>query len=283
MLPIWTTIKQILSFVTKNWGWIASVIMVLFIFLFFDQCKATKIARAETDEAKLIADNNLKALTDSTIVLQVTRGQLSLIDKNLSKITRELDSLKKHPKIVYIARPVYIPKDVTASNEIVQDMLDSTRYGLKFYSFDSVRTIGATSWFRAINSPTKIILTPDKTVINDFTLNFGLVIAQYDDTKNKMTRISVVPYFLNTNGDYTKPISKNLLDIQYRGANLLDVPYKEPKAPDTPKHKYSLRTGFSLSANILSIGYTPFTAPAKFNWAVPSLSIGYSVVLIRNK
>jgi hypothetical protein len=286
MLVFWQFIKGTVSFIIKNWGWIASVLMLLFIFLFFNQCGSTHQAKKETAEAKIIADNNLKAVNDSTIVLKVTREQLALADKNLYKLTRELDSLKKHPKIIYIARPEYIPKEVVTSNKLVRDPKDADRYGLSFYSFDSVRTIGATSWFKAINTPEKLEITPNNTVIDNFSLNFGLVIAQYDDKKEKVTRLTIEPYFIDSVGNYIKPISKNLLDMHYRGANLLTVPYKvEPVSnpPNIPKTKYSLRTGFSLSVNFLNIGYTPFTTPTAFNWAIPSVGIGYSVVLVRNK
>jgi len=286
MLAVWQFIKGSVSFTVKNWGWIASVLMLLFIFLFFNQCGSTRQAKKETTEAKIIADNNLKAVNDSGIFLKVTREQLALLDKNLSKLTRELDSVKKHPKVIYIVKPEYIPKEVVTSNKLVRDPKDTDRYGLAFYSFDSVRTIGATSWFKAVNTIDKLEITPNNTVIDKFSLNFGLAIAQYDDEKEKVTRLTIEPYFIDSTGSYTKPISKKLLDMHYRGANLLTVPYKvEPivTPPVVPKNKYSLRTGFSLSVNFLNIGYTPFTAPTAFNWAIPSVGIGYSVVLVRNK
>lgn len=285
MIPVWTFIKGAFTFLVKNWGWIATVSMLLFIFLFFQQCGATRSAKAETEQAKLIADNNLKAMKDSTIILKMTREQLAMTDKNLSKVTRDLDSMKQHPKVVYVIKPIYVPKDVTTSNELVRDPKDSTKYGLKFLSIDSVRTIGATSWFNATETETKVAITPRETIIDKFDFNFGLAISRYDDKKEKVTRLSVIPYHLDANGDFTKPISKQLLDMQYRGVELLEVPYKENPCPENapPKHKYSLRSGFSLSINLLSVGYSPFTTPAAFNWAMPSLGVGYSFVLVRNK
>lgn len=284
MIPIWTFLKTAATFLVKNWGAIASVLMLLFIFLFVEQCKQTNSAKAETAEAKLIADNNLKALSDSTIVLLMTREQLAITDKNLSKITHRYDSLKKNPTIVYIAKPVYIPKDVVASNELIYDPIDSTRYGLKFTSFDSVRTIGATSWLQIKNTPTKLTITPDKTIIETFTLNFGLSIAQYDDKKAKVTRLSIEPYYVDKEGNYVAPISKNLLDIQYRGANLLEVPYQmNPSSNSLPKHKYSVKTGFSISVNLLGYGAMPFNSTPAGGWIAPSIGIGYGVMLIKNK
>lgn len=286
MLVVWQFIKGCFSFTVKNWGWIASVLMLLFVFLFFNQCGSTRQAKKETTEAKIIADNNLRAINDSTIVLKVTRDQLALLDKNLYKITKELDSVKRYPKVIYIVRPEYIPKEVVTSNKLIRDPKDADRYGLAFYSFDSVRTIGATSWFKAVNTVDKLEITPNNTIIDKFSFNFGLAIAQYDDEKNKVTQLTIEPYFIDSNGNYTKPISKSLLDMHYRGANLLTVPYKnEPivSPPSTPKTKYSLRTGFSLSVNFINIGYTPFTTPTGFNWAVPSVGVGYSIVLVRNK
>jgi hypothetical protein len=284
MLAVWTFIKGAFSFIVKNWGWIASVLMLLFIFLFFNQCGATRKAKAETEEAKLIADNNLKAMKDSTIVLKVTREQLALIDNNLSKVVRELDSLKKHPKTVIIIRPEYIPKDVITPNELVRDSVDITRYGLKFASFDSVRTIKGTSWFNVLDGPTSLEVKPNSTIINDFALNFGLVVAKYDDKENKMTRLSVQPYYVDNAGNYTKPISENMLKMHIRGADLLEVPYVDDTKPcPPPKHKYSIRSGFSVSVNLVGVGYTPFTTPTAMNWVMPSLGIGYSFVLIKNK
>lgn len=285
MLAIWTFTKGAISFIVKNWGWIATILMVMFIISSVKQCNRAKIAENATEEAKRIADNNLKAMQDSGIMLQVTREQLAMMDKNLSKIVHELDSAKKNPKIVYIVRPVYIPKEVTTTNKLVRDPKDSTRFGMKFLSKDSVRTIGATSWFNAVNTPTQLQITPSTTIIDNFALNFGLAIAQYDDKKAKMTRISVEPYYVDSCGTYIKPISKNLLAMQYRSAELLDVPYRNNPPPDNapPKHKYSIRSGFSVSVNLVSVGYTPFTTPVAANWVMPSLGVGYSFVLVRNK
>jgi hypothetical protein len=284
MLAVWTFIKGVFTFIVKNWGWIATVVMALFIFLFFKQCGATKAAKAETAEAKLIADNNLKALKDSTIVLKVTRGQLAYIDGNLAKLVKQMDSLKKNPSTIIITEPVYIPKQVVTDNSLVRDSADSTRYGMRFKSVDSVRTIGAVSWFQAVDQYNKISIIPNNTIIDDFSLHFGLVIDKYEDVKNKMTRLSIVPYYINDCGEYTKPISGNLLHINSRGADLLNIPYKDDSKPcPPPKHKYSIRSGFSVSVNLVSYGYTPLATTPAFNWVIPSVGIGYSFVLIKNR
>lgn len=286
MLAVWSFIKLITRSIINNWGAVASVLMLLFVFLFFNECSINRKAKSEIENVKKIADNNLKGLNDSTIVLMVTRNQLAQTDKNLYKVTKELDSLKKNPKVVYIVKSEYIPKEVTISNKLIKDSKDKDKYGLVFYSFDSVRTIGATSWFKAVNTQTQLEITPDKTVIDKFSLNFGLVIAQYEDDKDKVTRLSIEPYFIDSLGNYSKPISKNLLNLHYRGANLLNVPYKIETIntpPIKPKTKYSIKTGFSVSVNLINIGYTPFIKPSAANWSMPSIGIGYSLVLVRNR
>lgn len=284
MTVILIFLKNFFGFLFKNWGWIATIAMLLFVFLFFKQCQETKIAQTETAEAIRIAENNLKAIKDSTIVLKVTRDQLAILDANMARLVKTLDSLKQHPKTIIITKPYYVPKEVITSNTLVKDSADSSRYGLRFYSEDSVRTIGAVSWFNIFNTYNKLQVTPDYTKIDNFALNFGLVIDKYEDLTNKMTRLSVVPYYVDSCGTYTKPISSKLLHIQYRGADLLDVPYRDVSEPDPPpKHKYSVRSGFSLSVNLLSYGYTPITPVPAFNWIMPSIGLGYSFVLIRNK
>ena len=283
MLPFLTLIKTFFTAVIKNWGAIASVIMLVFIFLFFEQCKSTKAAKVETEMAKVIAENNRKALTDSTIVLKMTRDQLATTDKTLSDMVKKLDSLEKHPEVIYIAKPIYMGKDVVADNKLIHDSTDKTRYGLEYSSVDSVRTIEAISWFRAVNTPKTLEIIPENTIIKNFAINFGLSISQYDDKEEQVTRLLIEPYYVDANGNYTKPISKNLLDINYRGVNLLTVPYKEsPKNIDPPKSKYSIRSGFSLSFNFLSYGYLPNSRPAEFNFAMPTVGIGYSLVFVRN-
>lgn len=284
MLAVWTFLKGAFSFLVKNWGWIATILMALFIFMTFKQCDRAKRAEARTEEVQLIADNNIKALKDSTIMLKVTREQLGIIDKNLAKVAHELDSLKKHPRTVVVTVPVYIPKDVTTPNTLVRDKDDSTKYGLAFNSVDSVRTIKGTSWFNLFQTDTKLEVKPANTVIHDFNLHFGLAFARYEDEKAKVSRISVEPWFINENGDFVKPISKNLLELKSRGAEVLDVPYVDISKPcPPPKHKYSIRSGFSLNVNLVSYGYTPFAPTPAFNWMMPSLGIGYSFVLVRNK
>jgi hypothetical protein len=284
MLEVWTFIKGAFAFLVKNWGWVVTVIAALFIFLFFKQCSATKDAKAETVEAKLIADNNLKALKDSTIVLEVTKGQLSLIDNNLYNVVQELDNLKKHPQTVVVVKPQYIPKLVVVDDSLIRDSKDSTKYGLRFKSVDSVRTIGAVSWFNVYDNFNKLQLKGGKTDIDNFALNFGIIVDKYDDKANKMTRLSILPCFVDDAGNFGKPISKEMLNLKFRGADLLDVPYVDNTQPVVlPKHKYSLRSGFSFNVNLLSYGYTPFTSAPALNWMMPSLGIGYSFVLIRNK
>lgn len=284
MATIWTSIKAGGLFIAKNWSWIITAIAVVLVFLLIEQCKSVRIAKRQTQEAVLIAENNRKALNDSTIILKLTRNQLKETDKNLSKVVADLEALKKNPKIVYVARPEYIPKDVVASNSLITDPIDSTRYGLKFDSFDSVRTIGATSWFYAYNTPTQLKITPDKTIIDEFSLNFGLAIAQYDDKKEKVTRLSITPYYIGEDGTYTQPISSELLHMHYRGVELLNVPYAEnTNANEPPKSKYSVRSGFALQVGIVNYGMTPFTEPSGLNFMVPSIGIGYSIVLIKNR
>jgi hypothetical protein len=282
MLPFMTIVKSVFTFITKNWGWIASVGMVLGFILFFKQCQSTKFAKAQTEAVKQIADNNIKALKDSSIVLMVTREQLAIIDKNLSKVTHELDSLKKHPKTIVITKPVYIPKDVKAANTLVHDSVDLTKYGLAFNSWDSVRTIVGTSWFKIIPTDTAALVKPDTTVIHKFTLNFGLAIAKYDDKENKMTRLDVTPYYVNEQGEYTTPISPNLLKMQFRGADLLDVPYVPTDVPcPSAKHKYSLKGGFTASLNLIGYGYMPDANKAGV--IAPSVNLGYGFTLVRNR
>lgn len=285
MIPVWIFFKNAFLFITKNWGWIVTILMALFVFLFFQQCERTREANARTEEAILIAENNRKAMLDSSIMLKVTREQLATMDKNLAKITHDFDSLKKHPKTIIIIRPQYIPKDVITPNELVRDSVDDTRYGLKFASFDSVRTIKGVSWFNVFDNPTSLTVKADNTIINTFGLNFGLAVNRYEDTKNKMTRLSVVPYYINEQGDYTKPISEKMLQLHIRGADLLDVPYVDNTKPrPEPKKKgYSIRSGFSLNVNLVSYGYTPFTSTPALNWMTPSFGVGYSFVLIKNK
>lgn len=279
-LAILSGVKPVFTFLAKNWKYIMIVAFMLLLYFWWERGNEIDAANARTETAIVIAENNFKAMQDSSIELRTTREQLALADTNLAKLVWRLDSMEKNPKTIVIIKPIYIPTDVTVENTLVQDDIDSTKYGLKFNSIDSVRFIKGTSWFNLADN----IITPRNTVINEFGFNFGLVVARYDDEENKLNKIIIEPWFINERGEYTKPISKNLLDLKYRGAELLDVPYTEnttDKPPD--KRKYSLKTGLTLSVNPIGYGYVPALEQNKLTWVIPTINLGWGITLVRNR
>jgi len=275
-------ISPIIKFLTENWKIVAILIGVLFAGLYFNQLRATKIAKEKNKAATTIAENNRKALKDSTIVLMLTRKQLAETDTALSKIVFKLDSLKENPKTITIIKPIYVPDTISVENQLTQDVKDTTKYGLEFNSVDSVRTIKGVSWLNYKNNK----ITPANTEITKFSLNFGLSIARYNDKDNKLQKIDIRPYYINDKGEFTKPISKNLLNLNYRGAELLDVPYEynvPDNIPGVSKRKYSVRGGFAITFNFIGYGYNPFGEKPEINFLMPSVNIGYGFMIIRNR
>jgi len=286
MLPVLLSIlsggKTIGKFLIDNWKIVVILIAVLFAGLYFNQLKSTRIAKQKIKSTITIAENNRKALSDSTIVLMLTRKQLAETDTMLSKMVAKLDSLKKNPKIITVIKPIYVPDTISVENQLAQDTNDSTKYGLKFISLDSVRTIEGVSWLNFKNN--KII--PANTDITKFSLNFGLSVARYNDENNKTQKIDIQPYYINSSGEFTKPISKNVLNINYRGAELLDVPYEyniPDNVPGVSKNKYSVKGGFALTLNFVGYGYNPFGVKPEMNFLMPTINIGYGFMIIRNR
>ena len=99
--------------------------------------------------------------------------------------------------------------------DLVYDTINDL-YGLKFKSEDMVRTINGVSWFKIQDSEKSLTVKPGDTKLNDFKLNFALVISQYDDPITKYTKTKILPFNVNADGSVGQQIPESLLKIDFR-------------------------------------------------------------------
>jgi hypothetical protein len=269
-----------MKFLKQLWDnrqFIAGMLLILFLALFLRQCGETRRLKDEIKETKHIASQNIAALGDKEIQLKVTKDQLLIIDSSLHKALVKIDSLKNiKSKTITIAQPVYITKNVIVPSEFIFDTINN-RYGLKFKSTDLVRTINGTSWFRLDNTDAALKVIPQNTNINDFKLNFALVISQYEDNLTKYTRTKITPFNVKENGEIGDEIPESLLKINFRNAEILDRPFEEPK-PSNPVVKPKMfNTGFGLSISPLAFGMVPgINNTVRFAWT-PNIGLSYCI------
>lgn len=271
----------IMSFLSGIWKYkqvIIGAALVLFMGLFLNQCKQTKAAKAQVEMTQQIANQNMAALKDNTIQLQVTKSQLGLVDSNLKDALDKVDSIGKiKTKVITITQPIYLGKDVLVPSSLLYDTANKT-YGLKFTSTDMVRTINGTSWFKLQQETKSLTVIPDSTKINDFKLNFTMVISQYDDQVTKYTRTKIIPFNVNSDGSLGNQIPDSLLKINFRNAEILDKPFTLPPTAQTEAKKGLFQSGWGVTLNPAAVGFYPVAGGVKWGWT-PNIGFGYYITL----
>jgi len=264
---------KLLNNIWENRIFIFFIVLLTFMLLFFKQCDDIKKYKSEVEQIKFISEQNIAALTDKEIQLKVTEKQLYQIDSSLYIAKLKIDSLTgvKSKQITKV-KLEYLPKNIITSSELVYDSIRMA-YGLVFNTEDLVRTIHGTSYFKIDTSQTKLIIYPDSTVINNFNLNFSLVISQYDDPITKYTRTRIVPFYINPDKTLGKEIPNSILALDFRNAEILDKPYQtQPKI----SNKIKRHEGIALTFNPIAVGVYPSDNGLKFG-LVPNIGIGYYI------
>lgn len=269
---------NIFNFILKNIKLILIGSIVLLFILLQQQCNKTKDIKAQLKSTTQIANQNLAAISDSTIQLKMTIQQLASVDSELYLANKKVDSLYNiKSKQITLTKIQYIPQNVTLSNNLIYDK-DKGLYGLSFSSFDSVRSFNGVSKFKIVKGDNTYNVVPDSTQITNFRLNFNLVISQYEDAKTKFTRTKIVPYYVDTNGKLIAPISDQLLKINFRNAEILDKPWTENVNSNNPPPKTRLVSGWGLTISPLAVGVYPSGNSMKFGYT-PNIGISYYITL----
>lgn len=272
------TFLGVLNFIWKNMKLILIGVVVFLFILLQQQCNKTKEAKAQLKQTTHIADQNLAAISDSSIQLKLTSKQLASVDSQLYLAHKKIDSLYNiKSKQITLTKIQYVPENVTLSNNLIFDK-DKGLYGLHFTSFDSVRSFNGVSKFKIVKNNNTFDVIPDSTDIKNFKLNFDLVISQYEDSKTKFTRTKIVPYYVDSNGRLIAPISDQLLQINFRNAEILDKPWTENKPANQPKTKTRLASGWALTISPLAVGVYPAGNSMKFGYT-PNIGISYYITL----
>lgn len=266
----------IINFFTRN----IKVLLVILIFILMGfclhQCKQTTEYKERYKTAVLIAEGNLAGMKDSSIQLKMTRDQIKMLDSNLFVLIQKTDSLQKaKTQIITITKPIYLPVDFKLVNHLKYDTIKDS-YGLVFNTSDSVRTFGGTSWFKLNRKDNNINILPDSTEINNFRLNFAMVISQYVDATTKYTKTKITPYHIDSTGKVTNPISEKTLKFDFRNIELLDKPYVETKP--VKKTKYTLVSGWGLTVSPLGLGITSQNGVLITKYT-PNISLSYCILL----
>lgn len=272
------TFLGVLNFIWKNMKLILIGVVVFLFILLQQQCNKTKDAKAQLKQTTHIADQNLAAISDSSIQLKLTSKQLASVDSQLYLAQKKIDSLYNiKSKQITLTKIQYVPENVTLSNNLIFDK-DKGLYGLHFTSFDSVRSFNGVSKFKIVKNDNTFDVIPDSTDIKNFKLNFDLVISQYEDSKSKFTRTKIVPYYVDSNGRLIAPISDQLLRINFRNAEILDKPWTENKPANQPETKTRLASGWALTLSPLAVGVYPAGNSMKFGYT-PNIGISYYITL----
>lgn len=264
----------------KVWLLIACLV---FLSMFLQQCNKTRNIKQDLIEAQRIADQNLKAMSDSAVQLKMTRKQLAEADSTLSatvieadRIIRELGS--KKDKVREVVRTKIIIKTDSASvkNDVAVDPTNSSKYNLVFSVNDSIKSFNGVSSFYVNKIDNDISIKGDSTKIKNFKLNFELVLIKYDDASQKVTKYKIIPYYITSTGAMV-PLSENQIKLNYRGVELLDQPWKE----NTPgqigvKKKLRLEGTWGLGVNPIGVGLDLNNGKIRYT---PSISVGYFITL----
>lgn len=252
----------IITFFNKYGGYLVLILAMVFAALYMSECQKRKTAIE-------IAEGNAKALKDSTIQLKTTKEQLHLFDQELAYSLDVIDSLKGiEPETITQIKIVYRDRPDTVDNKL---SVDSTGlYTLSFSSDDSLRTIEGDSKFRVSIQEDSLRIKPNVTIINKFSLNFGLLISEYRDEEEKVDRIDITPFYLDENGNFTNiPVPDSKLTIPFRGAEILKNPYQTNVQPSA-----GIRYGWAIGINPISAGI--FLTPKGVTYGIgPSISLTY--------
>jgi len=268
-------IITLINLLLKNIKVIMVVVMVALFALLLQQCNKAKQMENKFNEATHIADQNLAAMKDSTIQLKMTKEQLATVDSELFKIVDKVDSLQEaKTKQITVVKPQYVPVDMTVLNKLKYDSI-SKKYGLEFHSWDSVRTIDGVSFFKINKNNDVLDISPDTTLIKNFGFNFTFVISQYEDPKNKFTRTKIVPFYVDSTGKATNPISEKMMKFNFRNAEILDKPWQENK-PCPPPVKEKYHAGWGLCITPLAVGVVQQNNGINFKFT-PSIGVGYFI------
>lgn len=267
------------NFIIKNFKIILVALVFVLMALYLQQCKNTAEYKQKFNTAVTIAEGNLAAIKDSSIQLKMTRDQLKTLDSNLYTVIEKNDSLQKaKSKTITITKPIYIPVDVKFVNHLKYDSVKGS-YGLAFKTQDSVRSFDGVSWFKLNRLDNNVDISPDSTDINNFKFNFAMVISQYQDAKTKYTKAKITPFYLDTAGNITNPISEKTLKFDFRNIEILDKPYVE-NTPDNniKQSKYKVVTGWGLTVSPFGLGFVTHNGVITAKYA-PNISLSYCILL----
>jgi hypothetical protein len=264
--------------------WLIALVL-LFGGLFLYQYNQTKEAKSKLVQAERIAEQNLKAMGDSSIQLKLTREQLAYTDSGLAASVKMSDSLiraggSKKDKVmeVIVAKPIIVEKDVQVNNNVRQDKTDSSKYSLDFMVADSVKSFKGASSFFLRKTDSGYVIVGDSTKITDFRLNFDFTLIKYDDAVNKVTRYKIVPSYIDSAGRSTV-ISESKIKFTFRGVELLDKPWSENvNSPLAPKKKLRLTGAWGIGLNPIGIAPVVKDGQLKLGY-IPSISFGYFITL----
>ena len=266
----------ILNTIIKYKNIIFIAILLIFVAVFINERQELSNTKQQLQTAKQISTQNLAALSDNSIQLEVTKNQLSIIDSNLRIALDKVDSLGKiKTKVITIAQPIYTDKDIIVPSSLKFDT-SKDMYGLSFTSTDMVRTINGVSTFKIEKNETNTLIIPGSTSINDFKLNFTFVISQYDDTKTKFTRTKIIPFNVKPDGSLGDQIPDSLLKVQFRNAEILDKPFTLPTDQVVTKKKFTIKSGWGLTINPFAAGFYPSGNGIKLGWT-PNIGVGYCI------
>lgn len=272
---------MILKFFKQIWDnreFVIGALLVLFIVLFLKQCGETRKVKDQLATTQHIAEQNIAALKDKEIQLRVTKEQLKLIDSNLYVALNKIDSISHiKSKTIIVTKPIYLTKDVKVPSDLVFDSINNL-YGLKFKSEDLVRTINGISWFKIEDTDKSVSIKPDSTKLNDFKLNFALVISQYDDPITKYTKTKILPFNVNSDGSIGQQIPESLLKMDFRNAEILDKPFIPNKPSDPAVKNKRIQTGFALTISPIAFGMYPTATGIGFGYT-PNIGLSYYITL----
>lgn len=285
MIKILGILKGAGSWISKNVTLFLIILCMAFMALFLQQCGKTKAAQAQTHQVTNIANENLKAMKDSSIQLKLTRTQLADADQNLSAKVKLMDSLikaqyGKKDQVVEVIQgaPVVVQRDMKVNNFVRVDPTDPAKHILTFAVDDSVKSFDVAAAFYINKKDSTIYVLPGSTDINNFKLNFEFAVVKYDDPLAKVTKYKIVPLYTDKSGK-TSIISDKTLVFNFRGVDLLDRPWElNNNDPAEVKKKLRVVGRWGLGLNPIGVGPIMNGNGIKFGYS-PSISIGYFLTL----
>lgn len=251
--------------------------MLLCLIMLFRQCDKSQQLKYELEVSRHIANQNLAALNDNEIRLMVTKDQLKEIDYSLYEAKRIIDSLIDVKSQVITKTEVrYIEQNITLLSELYFDSIRGS-YGLKFLDDNNFRKIEGISFFKVKEEDASVIIEADSTIITNLSFNFALVISQYQDNLTNYTRTKMLPFYVNIDGSLGGRIPNEILNIDFRNAEILDTPFT-PNQPPIPivTNNNRFNSGFAVTINPLAFGLHPTDNGYRFGWT-PNIGIGYYI------